>query len=89
MISATSFIPGFSLPENAMYVNWALIVIIQKVQLLPLFKGRSGHQNVTNAKLHIIYTGMRLGLGWGIRSGAEFQGKVGFCPHLSTYPCIF
>ena len=38
-----------------MYVNSALIVRRQKVQLLPLFKGMSGHQSVTTAKPQYTY----------------------------------
>ena len=33
-----------------MYVNPALVVRRPKVQLLPLFKGRSGHQSIITAK---------------------------------------
>ena len=56
MITNTSFSPGFSLPKDSMYVNSALVVRRPKVQLLSLFKGRSGHQSITTAKTpHYMY----------------------------------
>ena len=45
-----SFSPGFSLPKNPMCVNLALVVRRRKVQLLPFFKVKSGHQSVTTTK---------------------------------------